>query len=209
VVLQHPTPPGLTLFYATGECQYGFPCLIARIPAGATRTIHAAYEVPESYPGPDPVVSTATVTSVTTDPEASNDTSSVSTPFFLPAGNLDYHTITPCRLLDTRDYLGGSMPLEAGEVRSVYLFYGACDVPFTARAVAVNVTVTQPSTAGNLSLYPSGLPVPQVSTLNYAAGQTRGSNALVSLNNDPAFSIRAGQASGTVHVIVDVFGYFE
>jgi hypothetical protein len=75
--------------------------------------------------------------------------------------------------------------------------------------VAVNVTVTEPSTSGNVRLYPAGLPVPQVSMVNYAAGQTRGTSGIVALSEDGRLAIRVTQPSGTVHVIVDVFGYFE
>jgi uncharacterized repeat protein (TIGR01451 family) len=210
VTVQDPTPPGLTLAYTAGACWNGFPCLIARIPAGETRTLYATFDIPVSYPGPDPVVNTVSITSATADPDASNDTSTASTPFFVPAGNLGYHTVTPCRLLDTRDPgLGGGAPLEAGEIRWLFPFYHLCGVAWGAKAIVVNVTVTEPSTTGNLRLYPSGLPVPNVSMLTYGAGQTRGSNGVVSLGRDGALSIRVGQPSGTVHVIVDVFGYFE
>jgi hypothetical protein len=81
-------------------------------------------------------------------------------------------------------------------------------VPATARAVSVNVTVTGPTSAGNLRLFPAGGPEPLASTLNYAAGLTRANNAIVGLRAGE-LSLRVGQASGTVHVIVDVNGYFE
>jgi hypothetical protein len=37
----------------------------------------------------------------------------------------------------------------------------------------------------------------------------RGNNGIVGMNGSGEIAIRATQASGTVHVIVDVFGYFE
>jgi hypothetical protein len=51
--------------------------------------------------------------------------------------------------------------------------------------------------------------VPTVSSLNYAAGQTRGNNAIVPLSSAAALAIHCGQASGTAHAIMDVNGYFE
>ncbi len=210
VVVQDPTPPGLTLVQVSGACSSGFPCVLSRIPSGETRIVFALFTIPASYPGPDPVVNTATVTTATPDPVASNDASTVQTPFFVPGGNLDFHTVTPCRILDTRDVSqGGTNPLSAGSTQSFFPAYAPCGVSFSARAVAVNVTVTQPTATGNLRLYPSGLPVPQVSTINYSAGQTRGSNGVVSLGENGGLAVYVGQASGTVHVILDVFGYFQ
>jgi hypothetical protein len=55
------------------------------------------------------------------------------------------------------------------------------------------------------------MPVPLVSTINYGAGQTRSNNAVVSLSGGfvGRLAVKVGQASGTVHVILDVVGYFE
>jgi uncharacterized repeat protein (TIGR01451 family) len=205
IEVSDPTPPGLTMIDAYG-CSSGFPCKIPRIPVGESRTIYAYFAIPTSYQGPDPVVNTATVATATPDPVQSNDTSTVQTPFFVPADNLAFYTLTPCRLLDTR---GGPDPFAAGTVEIVSAAFGPCGVPYGARALALNVTVTQASASGNLRLYPAGIPVPLVSTINYGAGQTRGNNAVVSLSGDSGLAVKVGQASGTVHVILDVFGYFE
>jgi uncharacterized repeat protein (TIGR01451 family) len=207
LVVDDPTPPGLTLSYVTGGGCSSFPCRIPRLTAGEQRFVLATFFVPDSYTGPDPIANTAVVTSSTDDPVPQNGASTVETPFFVPAGNLDFHTLTPCRLLDTRS--GGGPPLDAGSVSSYFAYGGPCGVPGTAKAIAVNVAVTQPTETGNLKLYPYGLPVPVVSTINYAAGQTRGNNAVVSLNEFGDLAIRVSQPSGTVHVILDVFGYFE
>ena len=86
---------------------------------------------------------------------------------------------------------------------------GQCGIPATARAVSVNVTVTAPSATGNLRLYPAGTTLPGVSSINYSAGQTRGNNAIVSLNAAGALTVRCVQAAGTVDLILDVNGYFE
>ena len=72
----------------------------------------------------------------------------------------------------------------------------------------MNVTVTQPTAAGFLTLYP-GPALPLVSSINYSAGQTRANNAVVGLSVSGQLAIRCGQASGTTHAILDVTGYFE
>ena len=119
----------------------------------------------------------------------------------------DYYTLTPCRLVDSRVGLPG--PLLAGETRSVPATTGSCSIPTGAVAVALNVTVTQPTTQGNLRLFPAGLSVPQTSTINYSAGQTRANNAIVTLSDTGGFDVYCAQASGSTHFIVDVYGYFK
>ena len=122
----------------------------------------------------------------------------------------NFFTLAPCRLLDTRSPGGpyGGPALDAGQVRTFDL-HGRCSIPASARAVSLNVTVTQPTTAGNLRMYEGGAPLPLVSSLNYSAGQTRGNNAVVGLSAGGQLSIRCAQAVGTAHVILDVNGYFE
>ena len=58
---------------------------------------------------------------------------------------------------------------------------GACTaVPASAKAIALNVAVTAPTSAGNCRLYPGSV-IPQVSNVNFSAGQTRTNNAVVPL----------------------------
>jgi hypothetical protein len=93
---------------------------------------------------------------------------------------------------------------------SDYTFpFASCGIPSDAKALALNVAVAQPTSAGNVRLFPAGQCVPNVSTVNYKAGETRSSNAVVSLNATGEFSIFVGQASGTVHLIIDATGYFR
>jgi hypothetical protein len=127
----------------------------------------------------------------------------VSTPAF-------FYTLTPCRVLDTRGAAGtyGGPALVAGADRTFPLF-GRCAIPPTARAVSVNLTVTQPTAPGHLRLYPAGTPLPSVSSLNCAPGQTRANKAIVALSGAGEIAVRCAQGSGTVHFILDVNGYFE
>jgi hypothetical protein len=118
----------------------------------------------------------------------------------------DFHTVTPCRLVDTRTGPPGA--LQAGETR-VITAVGKCEIPADAAALALNVTVTQPTAAGNLRLYASGQPRPLVSTLNYSAGQTRANNAVTGVSAPGSLSVYCSQASGSVHLVIDVNGYFK
>jgi hypothetical protein len=120
-----------------------------------------------------------------------------------------FYVITPCRVLDTRNPVGayGGPALMAGADRS-FAIGGQCNVPVGARAVSVNLSVTQPTGAGNLRLYPAGSALPLVSSINYAAGQTRANSAIVPLSALGAIAVRCAQAAGTTHFILDVNGYF-
>ena len=127
-----------------------------------------------------------------------------------PPAATRFHTVTPCRRVDTRSAsLGGPQPLAAGSLTRFALAGGPCAVPGTAAAVSLNVAVTGPTTAGHLRLFPAGGAEPLASALNYGAGLTRANNAIVGLGGAGEIAVRVGQASGTVHVIVDLNGYFE
>ncbi|HEY7515745.1 MAG TPA: FG-GAP repeat protein, partial [Vicinamibacteria bacterium] len=121
-----------------------------------------------------------------------------------------FFTLTPCRVVDTRGPDGplGGPALAAGADRE-FTLVGACGIPDTALAVSVNLAVTGASALGNLRLHPGGSAVPLVSTINYGAGQTRSNNAIVRLNDEGALAAYVGQASGTVHLVLDVNGYFQ
>jgi len=127
-----------------------------------------------------------------------------------PPPSLSFYALSPCRLLDTRDPVGpyGGPALVAGADRS-FVVAGRCGIPSTARAISVNATATQPSTTGNLALFAAGRPVPLASTLNYAAGQTRGNNAIAPLSAGGALAVHCSQPTGGVHFILDVNGYFQ
>ena len=77
--LTDPTPPGLTLVSISGACTT-LPCTLTNIVPGETRTITVRYALPRIYTGPPTIVNTATVTSSTADPTASNSSSSASAP---------------------------------------------------------------------------------------------------------------------------------
>ena len=116
-----------------------------------------------------------------------------------------FFTVTPCRALDTR--ISGPA-LSAGSTRTFPLT-GVCGIPASAKAVSLNATVIQPSAAGDLRFFPAGATLPFVSTVNYRPGQTRANNSLATLGASGAISVRCDQPSGTVHLILDVNGYFE
>ena len=127
-----------------------------------------------------------------------------------PTRATSFHTVTPCRLVDTRNAAGptGGPALAAGAVRELPVA-GACGVPASAVAVAVNLTVVTPSTAGFLEVLPAGARPSGTSILNFKAGRTRANNALLPLGLSGAVTVRCAIPSGTAHFVLDVTGYFE
>jgi hypothetical protein len=140
----------------------------------------------------------------------SQDQEAVVTHFsHVPLG-LDFHTVTPCRMVDTRLEAGrfGGPALAAAATR-LFRVTGPCPVPPTARAVSLNITVTQPDATGQLLLYPAGIGAPLASSISYSAGQTRANNAIVAVGDSEQLAVLCSQATGNTHLILDVNGYFE
>jgi N-acetylneuraminic acid mutarotase len=125
-------------------------------------------------------------------------------------GRRDLHTVEPCRIVDTRNNPVGPLAgpaLVAGASRSFPLA-GGCGIPASAAAVSINVTVTQPTHAGNLRLHPAGSPAAMASAINWSPGQTRANGTVVALGPG-GLSVQCDQAGGSVHLIIDVNGYFQ
>jgi hypothetical protein len=127
-----------------------------------------------------------------------------------PAVGATFFSLDPCRLIDTRGEAGprGGPALAAGFTRALPAA-GECGIPFPARAISVNVTVTAPATTGFVTLFPSGSARPSSATIHYARGQARANGTVLLLGPTGAVSAFCGQPSGAVQLIVDVNGYFE
>jgi hypothetical protein len=123
-----------------------------------------------------------------------------------PEESLDFYTLPPCRVIDTRQSGPALVPGEARTFRVA----GLCGIPATARALAANVTVAQPAASGTVRLYPGNAPPPRAATIELAAGQTRSTGALLALPADGSGRLAAQAASGQpVHLVLDVTGYFQ
>ena len=123
-----------------------------------------------------------------------------------------FYTLPPCRLVDTRNPAGplGGPALQPNSVRS-FLLTGVCGVPSDAKSLSINLTVTSPTAAGDLRLYPGDLTSPPVaSSINFQAQQTRSNNAILPLPTTAAAGLAVKtDSAGTVQIIVDVNGYFK
>jgi hypothetical protein len=138
------------------------------------------------------------------------------------SGPLSLHTISPQRYIDTRSDGGGPFPPQGGtDVAWVWdlghpEFFGGGvtnEVPPNALAVTFNVTVTSGTSGGNLRAFPAASPViPLVANVNWTTGQTVGNFAVVAATSDAsnftAVAFHNASTRGSVHVIVDIFGYY-
>jgi hypothetical protein len=138
------------------------------------------------------------------------------------SGPLAFHTISPQRYLDTRFDGGGAFPPQ-GNIGEFFVFdFGDPDyfaggvsneVPPEAKAIACNLTVTSGTSGGNLRAFPADSDViPRVSNVNWTTGQTVANYAIVAAATEGGFLAAVGlhnaSTRGSVHVIVDISGYF-
>lgn len=125
-------------------------------------------------------------------------------------GPYQYYSISPCRVVDTRganSTNGG--PVFLGNTQRDFRIRGNCGVPSTAKAVTINVTVTQASLPSWLAVWPSGTPRPWVSTMSFdpsAPALANGAIVGISANTN---DLSVYNSEGSVHVILDITGYFQ
>ncbi|HYC91966.1 MAG TPA: FG-GAP-like repeat-containing protein [Thermoanaerobaculia bacterium] len=118
-------------------------------------------------------------------------------------GPSSFYLITPCRLTDTREY----RPIESGALLDVFAVH-RCGIAFGAKAVAMNVTVVNPSSSGYLTVFPAVSPMPGTSTISYRYGKTRANNTILPLSAGGWMKVY-NSGPHPAHVVIDVTGYFQ
>jgi hypothetical protein len=120
---------------------------------------------------------------------------------------LSYVPITPCRVVDTRNPIGpfGAPTIAGGTSRDFIIPNGACNIPSTAAAYSLNVTVIPLPTLGYLTIWPTGQPQSFVSTLNSPDGRVKANAAIVPAGTSGAVSV---YVTDTTNVVLDINGYF-
>ncbi len=123
-----------------------------------------------------------------------------------------FFPVSPTRICDTRPTAQSGLTdqctantLGRGGTLSVQVT-GEAGVPSGATAVVANVTVTNPTAAGYLIVYPAGTPRPLVSNVNFSAGQTVPN--LVTVPLSPGGAIDVFNSGSSTDVLVDVTGYY-
>ncbi len=118
---------------------------------------------------------------------------------------LQFVAVTPCRLVDTRQR-GGGGAIPGGTSRSFPIPQeGGCNIPVSAAAYSLNVTVVPSGPLGYLTLWPTGQPKPLVATLNSVDGRVKANAAIVPAGDQGAISI---YVTDMTDVVLDINGYF-
>ena len=130
-----------------------------------------------------------------------------------------FHTVAPCRLIDTRgapgvDFGGPALSFPV-HIQRDYDIAGRCGVPETASALAINVAATNATRGGSISLHD-----PETFTglafIYFRAGRTRSNNGIIPFCTDVGrvrasvwFDYQGGDYYGSVDFILDIVGYFD
>ncbi len=118
--------------------------------------------------------------------------------------------ITPCRIADTRVAAGftgafGPPSLFANASRTFPIQSSTCSIPATALAYSLNVTVVPPGFLGFITVYPTGQPVPNASTLNNYLGTVVADACIVPGGTNGSIDVYSHDATD---LIIDVNGYY-
>ena len=130
------------------------------------------------------------------------------------AGPYQFVPLTPCRVIDTRSGLGGFKGLMPdGGLGVKFTIKGACGVPFSASAAALNMTATDTNLPGWVAMFPGDQPYSGISNINFIQGDFIANGAIVPLGAGSTLDLGAlaafAGAGGTgANLIVDVTGYF-
>ena len=125
-----------------------------------------------------------------------------------------YVSVTPHRILDTRNGLGAGVRTSISAGGSVTL--GVADIGqqsadpndvATVTAVAVNLTAINGSANGVITAYPTGEALPTASNVNYPAHTNIADMAIVPVGTGGRITFH-NNSSGTVDLAADINGYF-
>ena len=125
------------------------------------------------------------------------------------ASGTDYFTpYTPLRVVDTRNFTGYAGPLSASTTERLI----RDGLRYIGDAGVYNLTETQPTTGGYLTVFPGGASLPNASNINFTAGMTRANLVITPMNTmitDDTIDVHDGQTSGVVQFILDLYGLFS
>lgn len=139
----------------------------------------------------------------------------------------EFHSITPTRILDTREAgpLSGAktmVPKDDDSGLFELTVSGTGGLPSFADAdsdgiddnvlaVAVNITVVNPSRVGHLRAFGTGATENETALVNFTPGANVPNSAILRPGDDGKLTFRlvSPTGAGTAHVVVDMFGWFS
>ena len=124
-----------------------------------------------------------------------------------PTAPGSFSALSPVRIMDTRLNLGATGPVPAWGTTSLQVL-GQGGVPASGvSAVVLNVTVADPQSSGNITVWPSGQPRQETSNLNFQVGQNIpnlvmvpvGADGKIQLYNESAGCVASGCRRRRLH----------
>ncbi|MEQ1700067.1 MAG: hypothetical protein ABMA25_08155, partial [Ilumatobacteraceae bacterium] len=121
---------------------------------------------------------------------------------------IDYRSVTPARLLDTRatgvtvDGQSQGLGQVLAQIKLGINAAGRGGVPIDTPAVTLTVAVVSPAQAGFLTVWPCAEDQPNSSNINFQAGVTTSNTVVTSIKGGICFF-----SSSTTHLIADVVGF--
>ncbi len=115
--------------------------------------------------------------------------------------------LAPERILDTRTGNGvaAAGKLAAGATLNLQVA-GRAGIPAEATGVVLNLTATEGTAPSFLTLFPTGAPQPNASSINFVAGDNIANMITVKLGTGGQVTVF--NFAGDVHVLADVAGYY-
>src|SRR5579871_871026 len=169
-------------------------------PAGASSTMTATAAA-------NAVSGTTPVTITGTDGNGVSKTAAVTLIVGTPPVPSRYVPVTPCRVADTRNPNGpfGGPFLTGGTIREFDIQNGACGIPSTAVAYALNATAVPKGALGYLTMFPCGQTQPLTSNLNSLDGRIKAVAVIVASGKNGG---ACAYASNDTDLVLDISGYF-
>lgn len=126
-----------------------------------------------------------------------------------------YVSMVPARLMDTRSggntvdgQFSGGGPIPSLTTNNLTVL-GRAGIPISGvSAVALTVTVTDPTGPGFVTVWPAGSSLPNASNLNLNPGKSISNQVITKVGTDNQVSIYVYSGYGSANVVVDVSGYF-
>jgi hypothetical protein len=130
------------------------------------------------------------------------------TGYFVSGGSgATYQPVTPARILDSRVGNGLSGKFTSSAPRTLQVA-GRGGVPAAAIAVTGNLTVTNHTRDGYVSMTSEPTSEPTTSTLNFPAGDNRANGVSMPLRDGKVSLVYMAGAAATADLIFDVTGYY-
>jgi hypothetical protein len=127
--------------------------------------------------------------------------------YYVTTGGSLFAAVSPVRVLNTTNGTGGHTG-PVGPNSSISLQVSDVDgVPLSrVAAVVLNVTAVKPTAAGFVTVWPAGAARPDVSNLNFTAGQTIPNQVVVELG--PSGKVDFYNHAGSVTLTADLAGFY-